>query len=89
MPYLSPPTLTREEQRSLLEASPFFPGSHWLSHPGNAVTGPAAPNPFAAGVGTMVTNTSTRGGHVRLGVYDVNGRRVAGLENGPQSAGQY
>jgi integrase len=28
MPYLSPPTLTREEQRSLLEASAGYPRDH-------------------------------------------------------------
>jgi hypothetical protein len=110
---LEPETLYKWRAR-VASNSPFFPGSHWLSHPGNGLTEPdlqtaeqtlavgdaesspqalgipqAAPNPFAPGTGTTIAYSVPRTGKVRLGVYDVQGRKVADLVNAAQDAGQY
>jgi len=53
----------------------------------NLRLGFSAPNPFA--VETQFAYTLTGGGHHRLAVYDVQGREVALLAHGVQSAGHY
>ncbi|HYE96954.1 MAG TPA: M14 family zinc carboxypeptidase, partial [Rubricoccaceae bacterium] len=55
--------------------------------PGTFALAPATPNPFRGG--TRLAFTLPAGGAVELAVYDVLGRRVAVLADGPHAAGRH
>ena len=49
--------------------------------------GPAWPNPFNPS--TTISYSLRRAGHIRLGIYDLRGRLVRLLVDGPQTAGEH